>query len=162
MKAEITTEDIETEFLRESNAIEGVFSEEALEDARGAWEYAKANKHKINLNVILKIHHFLMRRLDSKIAGKWRVNVAVRVGAHYCPAESKYFIRKKVQDWLDNCKDHTGLGARDDILRWHVAFMKICPFEKGNQQVARILMNLQRMNVNLPILIVEARKNDKR
>lgn len=151
----------EIEFLKESNAIEGVFSEEALEDAIGAWTYAKEHKHEISLNIILKIHHLLMRRLDSKIAGKWRVNVAVRVGDRYCPAESKYFIRKKVQEWLDNCKTHTGLGAEEDIKRWHVEFEKIHPFVDGNGRTGRILMNLQRLNVNLPILVIkDAEKQD--
>lgn len=144
----------EVEFLKESNAIEGVYSQEALDDALGAWEYAKEHRHKLNLNVILKIHHLLMRRLNSKIAGSWRVNVAVRVGDRYCPAKSKYFIRKEVQDWLDNCR-HTGLGAEEDIKRWHVAFEEIHPFIDGNGRVGRILLNLQRLNVNLPVLVIK-------
>jgi hypothetical protein len=97
----------------------------------------------------------LMRRLNTKIAGKWRVNIAVTVGGRYCPSESKYFIRKKVQDWLDNCRNHTGLGAEEDIKRWHVDFEEIHPFIDGNGRTGRILMNLQRLNVNLPMLIIK-------
>lgn len=145
----------EIEFLKESNYIEGEFSQEALDDAMAAWEYGKENRHKIDLNVILKIHHLLMRRLNSKIAGSWRVNIAVEVGGRYCPAKSKYFIRKEVQEWLDKCKDHTGLGAEEDIKRWHVAFENIHPFIDGNGRTGRILMNLQRLKVNLPILIIK-------
>lgn len=147
---------IEIDFLRESNAIEGVYSDEALEDAKGAWEYAKENRHQLNLNVILKIHHKLMRRQNTKIAGKWRVNVAVQVGDRYCPAKSKYFIRKEVEEWLGNCKSFTGLGAEEDIRRWHVGFENIHPFVDGNGRVGRILMNLQRISVNLPILVIKA------
>lgn len=148
-------EEREVEFLKESNAIEGEFSQEALEDAMSAWQYAKDNVQRIDLNKILKIHHLLMRRLNSDIAGSWRVNVAVRVGDRYCPAESKYFIRKKVQEWLDNCKAHTGLGAEEDIKRWHVAFEEIHPFIDGNGRVGRILMNIQRLIVNLPVLVIK-------
>lgn len=145
----------EVEFLRESNAIEGEFSNEALEDAMGAWEYAKSIRHKLGLNEILKIHHFLMRRLNTEIAGSWRVNVAVTVGNRYCPAKSKYFIRKELQEWLDKCKNHTGLGAEEDIKRWHVHFEEIHPFVDGNGRVGRILLNIQRLNVNLPVLIIK-------
>ncbi len=145
----------EIDFLKESNTIEGEFSEEALEDAIGAWEFANKYRHEIDLNKILKIHHLIMRRLDTKIAGTWRVNIAVRVGERYCPAKSKYFVRKEVQNWLDNSKNHTGLGAEEDIKRWHVAFEEIHPFVDGNGRVGRILMNLQRLNVNLPILVIK-------
>lgn len=145
----------EVDFLRESNAIEGVYSQEALEDAMGAWEYAKEHRRNLSLNVILKIHHFLMRRLNSKIAGKWRVNVAVTVGMRYCPGKSKYFIRKEVQEWIDKCEIHSGLGAEEDIKRWHVEFEKIHPFVDCNGRTGRILMNLQRLNVNLPVLVIK-------
>lgn len=148
-------EQIEIDFLKESNAIEGEFSQEALDDAMGAWQYARDNIHKLDLNIILKTHHLLMRRRNSKIAGKWRVETAVRVGDDYLPAKSKYFIRKEVQDWLDNCQVHTGLGAEEDIRRWHVKFEKIHPFVDGNGRMGRILMNLQRLKVNLPILVIK-------
>lgn len=151
----------EIEFLKESNAIEGEYSEEALEDAMGAWDYAKQHINDLDLKKILKIHHILMRRLNTAIAGKWRVNIAVTVGDRYCKAESKYFIRRKVQDWMDNCKVHSGLGAEEDIKRWHVFFEEIHPFIDGNGRVGRILMNLQRLRVNLPILIIHAGEEQK-
>jgi Fic family protein len=154
-------EQAEIDFLKESNAIENELSQKALDDAMGAWEYAKEHRHNLDLNAVLKIHHLLMRRLNSKIAGKWRVNIAVQVGSKYCSAKSKHMIRKEVQDWLDNCKNNTGLGAEEDIRRWHIAFEEVHPFQDGNGRIGRILMNLQRLNVNLPVLIIkEAEKED--
>lgn len=144
----------EIDFLKESNLIESEPSDEAFNDACAAWEYAKQYKHELSLDVILKIHHTLMRRLNSKIAGKWRVNVAVTVGGKYISGESKYFIRKKVSDWLEVCKVPTGLGAEEDIKRWHIAFENIHPFIDGNGRVGRILLNLQRVAVGLPILVI--------
>lgn len=144
--------DTEIEFLRESNAIESEFTDAALEDAKAAWLYAKQHRHTLDLNVILKIHFLVMRRLNTKIAGKWR-NCAVTIGGRYCPQESKYFLRKRVQTWLDNCTP-TGLGAEEDIKRWHVAFEEIHPFTDGNGRTGRIIMNMQRLKVSLPILII--------
>lgn len=145
----------EIEFLKESNAIEGEFSKKALEDAMGAWAFAKEMKHALDLRIILKIHRILMRRCNQTIAGKWRVNKSVSVGKDFLSAKSKYLIRKEVQDWLDECKTHTGLGAEEDIKRRHVKFEKIHPFIDGNGRIGRILMNAQRLNVNLPILIIK-------
>lgn len=150
----------EIDFLKESNAIESEFSQEALEDAQAAWEYGKEHRSKIDLKVILRIHELLMRRLNSKIAGSWRVNIAVEVGNRYCSAKSKYFIKKEVQEWLDSCI-HTGLGTEEDIKRWHVKFENIHPFVDGNGRTGRILLNLQRLNVNLPILIIKDSEKQK-
>jgi len=45
----------EEEFLKESNGIEGEYSDKALEDAKDAWAWANKEKN-INLQLIQGIH----------------------------------------------------------------------------------------------------------
>ena len=77
-KMKLTKE--ETEFLKESNAIEREYSEKALEDAKHAWNFAKRHKHnEIDIIFIKLIHLELMIRLNPRIAGEIR-EVDVWVG----------------------------------------------------------------------------------
>ena len=69
----------EEKFLRESNAIEKEYTEEAFEDAVSAWEYAKVMLplgRRIDIQYIKTIHQVLLKRLDSKIAGNIRGRLA--------------------------------------------------------------------------------------
>ena len=152
----------ETEFLKESNAIEGEYSKEALEDAKEAWEYAKVMVplgRMIDVQYIKTIHKFLMKRLDSRIAGKIR-NVDVWVGNRKCLASKK--INDSLLEWckrgdlrfLNSPKDI----AIEEIEKIHVEFEKIHPFEDGNGRVGRILMNIQRLRSHIGILPIHEGK----
>ena len=144
----------EIEFLKESNAIEREYSEEALEDSIEAWEYAKVILPIgiiIDVKYILTIHKFLMKRLDSRIAGKIR-QVPVYIGG-----KRKDNSRPEIDLELINlCKwEANSWGA---IKKWHLRFEDIHPFEDGNGRTGRILMNIQRLKLGLPILIIHEGK----
>ena len=145
-------ENKETEFLKESNAIEREYSDEALEDSEEAWRLAKANKDNINQSVILGIHFELMRRLNPIIAGKIR-KVPVYVGNRLNYREC--LKPEKIENELDVlCKNSSFVCCKKDVKQWHIKFEKIHPFEDGNGRVGRILMNIQRLKIGLPILII--------
>ncbi len=150
----------EIEFLRESNAIESEYSEEALEDAKHAWNFAKRHMHnKIDIEFIKLIHQELMRRLDPRIAGKIR-KIDVWVGGE-CRSQNKNEIisqLKELCDMWNKDKDSLKKKRKQDkecfVKRWHI-FYELCHgFEDGNGRSGRILLNLQRLYLGLPILII--------
>ncbi len=142
------------EFLKESNAIEGEYSKKAFEDAKQSWIMACLNskdiKGKDGISYILGIHRRLMKRLNPRIAGKIR-KCDVWVGNRKCldPKE----IRLSLQDW---CLPPTCPEDEDEetIRQDHIHFEKIHPFEDGNGRTGRILMNIQRLKFELPLLII--------
>ncbi len=144
----------EIEFLKESNAIEREYSEEALEDAKHAWNFAKKHRHKFDIEFIKLIHQELMRRLNPRIAGKIRkcdIWVGGRKG--YNPEE----IIEELQIICDG-QPLNGEAAK----YWHIQFEKIHPFEDGNGRVGRILMNIQRLKIDLPLLIIHEGEEQQR
>lgn len=148
----VVLNDEDIEFLRESNAIEREYSDMALDDAMEAFRFAYANKNQFTVEYILEIHKLLMIRLNKRIAGKIR-KVDVWVGSRKCldPKE----IKVHLEAWLEHAftkKDEEG------IRHSHIAFEKIHPFEDGNGRTGRILMNIQRINAGLPIMIIHEGK----
>lgn len=142
------------EFLDHSNRIEREYTGEALVDAKKAWDYAVENfKKKWGHKYILGIHKQLCQRVDPEIAGKFR-DCDVYIGG-----ERKLFISLEILagQVKSLCKDHydpNKVFTEREIKGWHLGFEGLHPFIDGNGRTGRILMNVQRMYSNLPILIV--------
>jgi fido (protein-threonine AMPylation protein) len=139
----------ETEFLRESNAIESEYSKQALQDAEQSWMMAKINSKEMSIDYICAIHRRLMKRLNKRIAGKIR-ECDVWVGNRKCI--HPVLIRGRLK-LLCNKKMYP-ISSEELIKKWHIRFEKIHPFEDGNGRVGRILMNIQRLKIGLPLLII--------
>jgi len=156
IKVVLLTEE-DREFLKESNAIEGEYSKEALEDAEDSFRYAYDYKDKINIDYILEIHRLLMKRISPRIAGKTReCDVFVRNRKCLNPEEIKEELRMLCNPGLNPVY----LGEKW-IKEWHINFERIHPFEDGNGRVGRILMNIQRLEIGLPLLIIHKGKEQQ-
>ncbi|MFA5071917.1 MAG: Fic family protein [Candidatus Pacearchaeota archaeon] len=141
------------EFLRHSNYIEKQYREEAFIDAKKAWNFAFANKdEKIGIQYILKIHGLLMKNIYPEIAGKFR-DCDVFIGG-----ERKAFLgRELIEARLHNVYSKMNRGAfnRDKTTKeTHIEFEDIHPFVDGNGRVGRILYNIHRLKLGLPIHII--------
>ena len=143
-----------TEFLMESNAIEGVYGAESLKQAEYAWaNLAKATK--LTKGVILRTHKILMLKqpLLPDYKGyfrKCRVWIGGREGLKW------ELIPEEIEVWL---KEMNRLPVMKNNLeeisqKLHVGYEEIHPFADGNGRTGRMFMNWWRMRNNLPILII--------
>jgi len=137
----------EIEFLKESNAIEREYSQESLEDAIKAWVMACINSQQINIYYILGIHRRLLARLNPKIMGKIR-KCPVMIGG-----KTKFTSKEEIIcELIKLCEIIP--KTEKEIKEWHIIFEDIHPFEDGNGRTGRILMNIQRLKIKLPLLII--------
>ncbi len=118
------------EFLYESNAIENVHDDDALEAALSAWEYL-TNQDSISHETVKETHKILLEDRQPDIAGEYR-SVQVRVGSDVPPHPT--IVEDLIDDLLDRVPS-TGAEA----IQWHVDFEKIHPFADGNGRVGRLL-----------------------
>lgn len=135
------------EFIAHSNAIEGVYSIEAVQDSLDAWKNIESIEV-MTIKIMRQIHKDVMRRLNKRIAGKIR-RVNVSVGGRTCPPP--YKLIKMLKVWLN---EHEFVRGEEDIKRAHVEWEKIHPFEDGNGRTGRIIMNWQRVRAGLPIQVI--------
>ena len=145
------------EFLQESNFIEGEYSEEAYQDALQSWMMINIAKEDISPDLILGVHSILMKRLNKRIAGKFRkcqVGIMTREGFK----EAIHYT--KINEELEKLCDEKPMNEIA-IKNWHIRFEKIHPFEDGNGRTGRILMNYQRIKLGIPILVIHTGKEQQ-
>lgn len=152
----------ELDFLQQSNWIEGEYGSQELDDAVEAWKYAKQHIHNITIEVILEIHRLLLQRRDPLIAGKIR-DYTVYI-AKEIKDQKPEKIKSQLQFLCDMNIEFMGMfdtNIEEEIICWHVSFESVHPFGDGNGRVGRILLNMQRLAMNLPILVIweEERQN---
>ena len=150
------------DFLHESNLIEDEGSMIALEDAVLAWNYAYEHRHKIDLDYILEIHRLLGQRIAPKLAGKWR-DCDVWIGNQFKPFTSEALIKENMKRWLQDTKvtaarKRMAEQSKETLVRkWHVAYEQVHPFVDINGRSGRILMNIQRLLLGLPLWVIDHR-----
>lgn len=143
------------EFLRESNAIEGVYGDDPLFDAMDAWNFA-VSQEEMTDNVVLEIHKRLMRRQYPQIAGKWR-NCDVWIGG-----TCKKYVDQALLLWelrIALMAIYSSRFPKTKIpflmaAKAHVMFEECHPFIDGNGRTGRIIYNWHRMKIGLPIHVI--------
>ena len=151
----------ELEFLNESNAIEGVYDEDSLQQAQYAWEYL-LNENVLSNSVVTKTHKILM--LHQPLFGYQRgyfreeqVWVGNREGKPWkeVPGLIEHWCMN-VNDLINNRsteKDSSEFLERV-IREQHVSYEKIHPFVDGNGRTGRMFLNWTRVQIGLPILVI--------
>lgn len=150
---------IEIEFLRESNKIEEVYDDFALEDAKKAWKYA-LTVDVMTPGEISKIHAILMKRIDPQIAGTFRT-FDIRIGRNIVRYKGMDILLSTLQDICDKL-NNDDLSA-DSLARayakeTHVDYEHLHPFPDGNGRSGRILYNWHLTRMDCPIHVIHQGK----
>jgi len=142
------------EFLKESNAIEGVTDTDSLIQAKRAWKYLM-KQDTMHSGIVLKTHKILMLNQDllQFQKGNFRV-VPVWVGGREGMDFS--YIPEAVQVWCYNAWDDPKFWKRH-----HIRFETIHPFIDGNGRTGRLLMNWQRVKAGLPVLVIKEKEKQE-
>lgn len=124
-------------FLRESNAIEGVYDKQSMIDAKKAWKFIM-QFDSINSQIIKETHKILMKNQDIeyKYKGEFR-NVPVWIGG-IKKSDPPLVISEKIKKW---CSKTNNSDRNDDPVSLHIEFEDIHPFIDGNGRIGRLLLN---------------------
>ena len=159
------------EFLRESNNIEDVWDDLSFQQALFAWCYI-IEEDKLTEDILLKTHKILMlhQPLQPDEKGYFRkVAVGMNLGnGTFKEFKPWYTVPDLMKQWIVNANDlvKNGLGDNEKLLEkinqeHHVSFGGIHPFIDGNGRMGRILMNWQRYQLGMDVLVIKEKEKDK-
>lgn len=154
------------DFLRESNYIEQEYSPVAFEDALEAWNYLYTEcivkGYGLSIEKINKAHGLLTQRVfldvPHKIAYSGHIrDIPVYIAGRTCPVRGIYNNLRRWCQEFNKWKDAPGMSKERAIhltKTFHIKFEHIHPYVDGNGRIGRILYNIQRIRLGLPIHII--------
>ncbi|MYB39922.1 Fic family protein [Candidatus Saccharibacteria bacterium] len=113
----------------------------------------KRRDQKIDLDLILLLHRFLIGGIDDSIAGRLRrPGEFVRVGSHIAPAPER--VETLLLEALRAYDEDVERDFIERIALFHLEFERVHPFCDGNGRIGRVLINQQLANLGLPPVII--------
>lgn len=103
--------------------------------------------------IILLFHRILLGNIDETIVGRFRKqHEYVRVGTHIAP--SPEHIERMIEEMLvAYSSDHEGYFL-EKIVKFHLDFETIHPFNDGNGRIGRVIVNYQLFGLGFPGIII--------
>lgn len=150
----------ELEFLRESNAIEGVYDEDSLLQAERAWKGLKEYK-RMTVGAMLWAHKVLMlnHKLYPNEKGYFRRRpVYVGYREMLKPSQIEDAIKQlvlNINDAVKNGKKESEIWKEKICKLHHIQYEAIHPFIDGNGRTGRMFMNWERLRLGLPVLVIK-------
>lgn len=147
------------EFLRESNAIERVYDDVSLKQAKKAWDFL-VFVPELTVRTLLTLHQTLMEKQDlfPNEIGFFRT-VPVYIGGR--EAMNSLKIVDNIEQWVLNANDLIQNGKNENpiflermVKEHHVKYEHIHPFIDGNGRTGRMLMNWERVHLGMDLLVI--------
>src|SRR3989338_4966375 len=113
----------------------------------------KSQEGELSKKIILLLHQMLIGNIEESVAGRFRKQYEfVRVGTHIAPAPEH--IERMIESILLEFSSDQGKYFVDKIVKFHLEFETIHPFNDGNGRIGRILINYQLNRIGFPGIII--------